>query len=77
MYKVTVKCLKIEAGQLAKMLEKKVSWFKIWFYDRTTYASFILMSLSELTELNKELNASEGIQIDCIKIEKVRRFWAS
>jgi muconolactone delta-isomerase len=77
MYKVTVKCIKIEAEELAKLLEKKVSWFRIWFYDKVTYASFILMSLGELAELNKVLNAYEGSRFDCIKIEKVKRFWPS
>lgn len=76
MYKITVKCSKIEAEELARVLERKVPWFKIWFYDRVTYASFILGSLSELAELNKVF-AVGGSRFDCIKIEKVRRFWTS
>ena len=68
MFKVTIKCDNMKAEELAKVLERRISGFKIWLYENTTYASFRLKSLNELKELS-------SVRLECIKVEKVSRFW--
>jgi len=77
MFKVTIKCENMKAEELAKVLERRISGFKIWLYENTTYASFRLKSLNELSELDERLAEVKGVQFDCIKIEKVSRFWTN
>ena len=74
MYKATIKCDHIRAEDFAEVLDKRLSQFKVWFYDGSVYASFKLISLTELHELTQKL---AGVKVPCsaIKIEKVMRLW--
>jgi len=77
MFKVTIKCENMKPEELAEVLERRISGFKIWVNENTTYASFKLRSLNELAELSGRLSEVKGVQFGCIKIEKVSRFWTS
>lgn len=74
-FKITIRCKNTTIGQLADILDKKLSGFKAWYYQNSSYASFKTKSLKEISDLKMGLEGIHDVKVNPIKIEKVKRFW--
>jgi hypothetical protein len=75
MFKIMIKCKSITNEKIARILDRVTNDFSIWLHDGDTFVFFRTSSLKHLIEVNRKLLRIKGSELECVKIQKVRRLW--
>jgi len=72
-YRMTLRCFDIKPEELARELDCRTRRFKVWIFDKTSYALVVMKDMAELGDLRQKLS-KEGSIVDCVKVDKADEF---